>query len=94
MDQPGLSAAAVRRMATAAAGPPRLSFATYAGRRAHPVRIDRPLWDRVAALADGDKGARAFARAHPDEIAEVACDGLGDGADLDTPADLARWRRG
>jgi CTP:molybdopterin cytidylyltransferase MocA len=94
VDLPGLRPAAVRRLADATdpAGP-RLWFATFGGRRSHPVRIDRPLWSEVVALAGGDRGAQAFARRFPERVREVDCDGLGDPRDLDTPADLAGWLR-
>ena len=35
----------------------------------------------------GDEGARSLLAAH--DVVEVACDGTGDAADVDTPADLA-----
>jgi CTP:molybdopterin cytidylyltransferase MocA len=88
VDTPGIGADAVRR--TLAADAP-LVVATYGGRRGHPVVIDRPLWTEVAALADGDHGARPFMRAHPDLVVELVCEG--DPADVDTPADLAAWQQ-
>ena len=41
------------------------------------------------ALAQPDEGARAMLSSRPDLVDEVAVDG--DGHDLDTPAELARW---
>jgi CTP:molybdopterin cytidylyltransferase MocA len=87
VDTPGVGADAVRRVLAADAP---VAVATYGGRRGHPVVIDRPLWTEVAALAEGDAGARPFMRAHPDLVAEVACEG--DPADIDTESDLAAWR--
>ena len=87
VDTPGIGADAVRRVLGAAAP---VAIATYAGRRGHPVAIDRPLWTDVARLAVGDQGARPFLRAHPDLVTEVVCDG--DPADIDTLPDLAAWR--
>ncbi|KQC37052.1 GNAT family N-acetyltransferase [Frankia sp. ACN1ag] len=94
VDQPGLTAAAVRRLIDAAA--PAAAYrryaaltATYRGRPGHPVLLRRAVWADVAGLARGEVGARAWLRAHPDAVGRVACDGLGTPADVDTPADLA-----
>jgi CTP:molybdopterin cytidylyltransferase MocA len=86
VDTPGLTADAVRRVVGVAAP---VAVATYAGRRGHPVVIERRLWTEVAALAEGDEGARPFLRAHPGLVTEVACSG--DPSDIDTPQDLAAW---
>ena len=86
VDTPGIGAAEVRRVLAVDAP---FVIARYGERRSHPVAIDRPLWAEVAALAEGDEGARPFMRAHPDLVTEVSCDG--DPSDIDTPADLARW---
>ena len=87
VDTPGVGAGAVRRVL--AAGAP-VAVATYAGRRGHPVAITRAYWPQVAALADGDHGARPFLTANPDLVVEVPCEG--DPLDLDTPADLEAWQ--
>ncbi|CAJ59377.1 MULTISPECIES: GNAT family N-acetyltransferase [Frankia] len=94
VDQPGLTAAAVRRLVDAAA--PAGAYrryaaltATYRGQPGHPVLLRRAIWADVAGLARGEVGARAWLRAHPDAVGRVACDGLGTPADADTPADLA-----
>ena len=86
VDTPGIGAAEVRRVLAVDAP---FVIARYGARRSHPVVIDRPLWAEVAALAEGDEGARPFMRAHPDLVTEVMCDG--DPSDIDTPDDLARW---
>ncbi|WP_261560455.1 GNAT family N-acetyltransferase, partial [Frankia tisae] len=94
VDQPGLTAAAIRRLVDAAAPAggyqryPALT-ATYRGQPGHPVLLRRAVWADVAALARGEVGARAWLRAHPAAVGRVACDGLGTPADVDTPADLA-----
>jgi len=88
VDTPGIRAEAVRRVASVDAS---VAIATYDGRRGHPVAFDRPLWTEVSALAEGDRGARAFLRVHPDLVTEVACDGRLD--DIDTPSDLDAWER-
>ncbi len=87
VDTPGVAASAVR--AVLAVDAP-VAIASYDGRRGHPVAIAREHWPAVADLARGDAGARAFLRAHPELVAEVACEG--DPADLDTTEDLAAWR--
>jgi CTP:molybdopterin cytidylyltransferase MocA len=43
----------------------------------------------VAQLAQGETGARAYLRANPEVVIEVACDETGSPADVDTPGDLA-----
>ncbi|HET9727801.1 MAG TPA: nucleotidyltransferase family protein [Acidimicrobiia bacterium] len=89
-DQPAVGAEAYRRVAASEAP---LAVATYGGRRANPVRIDRAMWPAAMQLA-GDTGARALFERFG--VVEVPCDGTGDPADVDTPADLAalesRWR--
>ncbi|MCK9895658.1 GNAT family N-acetyltransferase [Frankia sp. AgB32] len=98
VDQPDLVAAAVRRLIGAAApggGYPHPALtASYQGRAGHPVLLRRAVWERVAASAVGDVGARAWLRAHPAEVGLVPCDGLGSPRDVDTPADLAASRAG
>ncbi len=94
VDQPGLTPECVQRLTGTPPGDsPGVIFATFHGRRAHPVRIDRPLWGAVAQAAEGDSGARAFARAHPELVREVECDGFGDPTDLDTLDELRSWGR-
>ncbi|MGW2154221.1 nucleotidyltransferase family protein [Nonomuraea sp. NPDC001699] len=85
VDQPLVRAGAVRALAESGAG---LAVATYGGRRANPVLIAREHFAGVAELAVGDVGARAFMKAHPELVTEVACDEHGDPADIDTPQDL------
>ncbi|SDJ25003.1 molybdenum cofactor cytidylyltransferase/nicotine blue oxidoreductase [Frankineae bacterium MT45] len=87
VDSPGIQADAVSRVR--GVGAP-IVVASYAGVRGHPVAIMREYWDEVLQLATGDDGARAFMRRYPELVTEVACDG--DPSDIDTPADLTRWR--
>jgi CTP:molybdopterin cytidylyltransferase MocA len=87
VDTPGILPASVRAVAAAAAP---ASIATYAGVRGPPVALAREIWAEVAAASSGDRGAGPWLRAHPELVHEVPCDG--DASDLDTPADLARWR--
>lgn len=82
VDTPGVTSAAVARLAALAA-PDALAVATYQGERGHPVLLGRSHWAGAAALAVGDVGARAYLRRHP--VQEVPCDDIADGTDLDQP---------
>jgi CTP:molybdopterin cytidylyltransferase MocA len=84
-DLPGLTAAAWRAVADAKGGP--IVFATYRGRRGHPVRLDAEIWSMVPL--DGDAGARTLAARRPELVTEVAFEG--NTLDIDTPEDLRRW---
>ncbi|TDD08005.1 nucleotidyltransferase family protein [Nonomuraea diastatica] len=85
VDQPLIRPGAVRALIASGAG---LAVATYGGRRRNPVLIGREHFAGVAELAEGDVGARAYIKAHPELVTEVPCDGHGDPADIDTPEDL------
>jgi CTP:molybdopterin cytidylyltransferase MocA len=82
VDMPGMTPAALSRMAGHAA-PDALAVATYDGVRGHPVLLGREHWDGVAATATGDEGARRYLATHP--VTEVDCTGLADPTDLDVP---------
>jgi molybdenum cofactor cytidylyltransferase/nicotine blue oxidoreductase len=82
VDMPGMTSAALTRMAQEA-GPGALAVATYDGVRGHPVLLGREHWAGVAATAVGDEGARRYLAAH--DVLEVDCTGLADPADLDVP---------
>lgn len=84
-DMPGLAPEAWRAIATEPEGP--IVFATYQGKRGHPVRLDAAIWSMLPS--SGDEGARTLAREHPELVREVACVGATD--DIDTPEDLQRW---
>jgi nicotine blue oxidoreductase len=85
VDTPGVTAAAVRRLA-ALASPVALARATYDGVPGHPVLIGRDHWAEVTELANGDEGAKPFLARH--EVTEVPCEDIAGGADVDRPEDL------
>ena len=82
VDMPGMTPAALTRVA-AAATPDALAVATYGGVRGHPVLLGREHWAGVVATATGDEGARRYLADH--EVVEVDCTGLADPTDLDVP---------
>ncbi len=82
VDMPGMTAAALRKVAEHAS-PDALVVATYDGVRAHPVLIGREHWAGVVETATGDEGARRYLAAH--DVTEVDCTGLADPTDLDVP---------
>ena len=86
VDTPWIGPESVRRLV--ASGAPAAAIATYGGRRGHPVLLRRGVWADVVAMATGDEGARAWLRAHPEQVLEVPCDGTGDPRDVDEPAHL------
>ncbi|GGQ01999.1 nucleotidyltransferase family protein [Streptomyces roseolilacinus] len=90
VDQPGIGAEAMARVAGAYRGRGSLASASYGARRGHPVLLGADRWAEVAAGAEGDQGARAYLRAHEAEIALVPCGDVAEPYDIDTAADLAR----
>lgn len=86
-DQPLVGVEAVRRLLRAYQDGAVAAVATYGGAPRNPVLLSRSTWKQVAALAQGDAGARAWLRAHPEQVAAVACDDTGSPFDVDTPDD-------
>lgn len=84
VDMPGVTAAAVRRVA-ARATPDALAMGGYGQRRGHPVLLGRAHWAGVAALAVGDTGARPYLRRNAVTVQVVPCDDVADDRDLDLP---------
>jgi CTP:molybdopterin cytidylyltransferase MocA len=82
VDMPGMTPAALARMAQHAA-PDALAVAAYDGVRGHPVLLGREHWTGVIGTATGDEGARRYLAAH--DVLEVDCTGLADPTDLDVP---------
>lgn len=91
VDLPGLPPTVVRRLlhdADAAT----IRQARYGERPGHPVVLGRSHWGAVTASMHGDSGARGWLLAHG--VEEVDCTDLFDGADIDTPDQLARHLAG
>jgi CTP:molybdopterin cytidylyltransferase MocA len=82
-DQPCVTAQAWRDVANATAP---LAVATYAGKRANPVKVHAELWAQLPS--SGDEGARSLLRVHHQLVQEVACSGSA--LDVDTVEDLDR----
>nr|WP_245974568.1 nucleotidyltransferase family protein [Thermomonospora umbrina] len=93
VDQPRVTAEAVRRLIAAWQSGARVAVATYAGRPRNPVLLTRPHFTAAAEAAVGDTGARAFLRGRPELVTEVPCDDVASPDDIDTPDDLAAMSR-
>jgi CTP:molybdopterin cytidylyltransferase MocA len=89
-DQPRVSPDAIRRVIAARSGAAAVR-ATYGGNPGHPVLLERELFGRLRNVS-GDKGARNLLLSVP--VLDVACDDLGGGEDVDTPAELDALRAG
>ncbi|MFK0177877.1 NTP transferase domain-containing protein [Streptomyces xanthochromogenes] len=90
VDQPGIGAEAVARVLAAHRSGDSLAAASYDGKRGHPVLFGAERWADIAASATGDRGARAYLKAHEAEIALVECGDVAEPYDIDTEADLSR----
>ncbi|MFF3389499.1 NTP transferase domain-containing protein [Streptomyces sp. NPDC002669] len=88
VDQPGIGARAVDRVRSAYRSRRSLAAAAYDGERGHPVLFGAGRWAEVAADAVGDRGARAYLRAHRDAITLVECSDVAQAYDIDTAEDL------
>src|ERR671915_502325 len=93
VDQPLVTAAAVRRLTEAYGAGARVAVATYDGAPRNPVLIAAGHFAAVSESAAGDAGARGFLRAHPELVTPVPCDDVAAPADIDTPDDLAELQR-
>lgn len=91
VDQPGVGPEAVRRLVAAYEAGAEIAVATYDGEPRNPVLLARAHWPAVAESATGDRGARAFLRAHPDLVTQVECGDIASADDIDTREDLARY---
>jgi molybdenum cofactor cytidylyltransferase len=90
-DLPRLSTNAIRRVIAARGEGAEAVRATYAGEPGHPVLLERELFERLRDVT-GDHGARNLLLSVSPR--EVACDDLGGGEDVDTPAQLDTLRAG
>ncbi|WP_405683418.1 NTP transferase domain-containing protein [Streptomyces sp. NBC_00057] len=88
VDQPGIGADAVARVRSAYRSRTSLVAASYDGERGHPVLFGADRWADIAAGAVGDRGARAYLRAHRDAITLVECSDVAQAYDIDTVEDL------
>lgn len=88
VDTPSVGHEHLSRIGSALRGGATAAVATYEGQARTPVGLARDVWSDVAASVSGDKGARAWLRAHPHMVRDVECGDLGLWADIDTPADL------
>jgi CTP:molybdopterin cytidylyltransferase MocA len=84
VDLPGVTPAAVRRLAALAA-PDALAMAGYGDHRGHPVLLGRDHWAGVAAAAVGDVGAKPYLSAHAAAVRVVPCDDVAHDRDVDVP---------
>lgn len=88
VDQPGIGPEAVARVLAAYGSSGSLAAAAYDGVRGHPVLFGADHWAEIAATATGDRGARAYLKAHGDAITLVECGDVARPYDIDTEADL------
>lgn len=91
-DQPALDATVITRLLTAhRTGGRGMVAARYAGRLGAPALFHRRHFPALAALT-GEAGARDLLNGGIEPVEAVDFPDLA--TDLDTPADLARWRAG
>jgi nicotine blue oxidoreductase len=88
VDQPGIGPDAVARVLAAYKGEESLVSAAYDGVRGHPVLFGAAHWAGIAATATGDRGARAYLKAHEEAITLVECGDVAEAYDIDTEGDL------
>lgn len=88
VDQPGIGPRAVARVLAAYADETSLVSAAYDGVRGHPVLFGAGHWAGIAASATGDRGARAYLKAHEPAITLVECGDVAQPYDIDTDEDL------
>jgi nicotine blue oxidoreductase len=89
VDQPGIGAEAAARVLGGYEGESSLVSAAYDGVRGHPVLFGAAHWAGIAATATGDRGARAYLKAHGEAITLVECGDVAEPYDIDTAEDLA-----
>ncbi len=95
-DLPGLRSDAVRAVVQAYREADRadaICVPVHGGRSGHPVLFG-PAWQPDLAALSGDRGARALIDAAGPVLIRVTIADPGIREDVDSPADLARWRDG
>ena len=90
VDQPSVGPQVVARLAQRWRAGARAVVASYGGRLRNPVLLDASVWPDVAAVAQGDVGAREWLRAHSEQVVAIGCDDIASDADIDTREDLDR----
>ncbi|MEV6942904.1 nucleotidyltransferase family protein [Streptomyces sp. NPDC051172] len=88
VDQPGIGPEAAGRVLAGYRDESSLVSAAYDGVRGHPVLFGSAHWAGIAETATGDRGARAYLRAHEPAITLVECGDVARPYDIDTEADL------
>ncbi|NUQ97238.1 MAG: nucleotidyltransferase family protein [Streptomyces sp.] len=88
VDQPGIGPEAAGRVLAAYRDERSLASAAYDGVRGHPVLFGSAHWAGIAEMATGDRGARAYLKAHEPAITLVECGDVAQPYDIDTEADL------
>ncbi|MFE9168774.1 NTP transferase domain-containing protein [Streptomyces kebangsaanensis] len=88
VDQPGVGVEAAARVRAAYRDETSLVSAAYEGTRGHPVLLGAAHWAGITASATGDRGARAYLRAHEESVTLVECGDVARPYDIDTEADL------
>ncbi|GAA2470829.1 nucleotidyltransferase family protein [Streptomyces longisporus] len=88
VDQPGIGPQAAGRVLAAYRDERSLVSAAYDGVRGHPVLFGSAHWAGIAETATGDRGARAYLKAHEPAITLVECGDVAQPYDIDTEADL------
>lgn len=88
VDQPGIGPEAAGRVLAGYRDERSLVSAAYDGVRGHPVLFGSAHWAGIAETATGDRGARAYLKAHEPAITLVECGDVAQPYDIDTEADL------
>lgn len=88
VDQPLVTAEALRRLIAAWEAGAVAAAAAYRGQPRNPVLFDRRVWRDVSDAAVGDEGARGWIHSNVNLVRLVPCDDVASSADIDTEADL------
>jgi molybdenum cofactor cytidylyltransferase len=93
-DMPALRSALIDKLigAFAPAEGRALCVATHGGKRGNPVLFARRFFEEIESI-EGDVGARGLIGAYPELVCEVEADSDAPLIDIDTPEDLAAYRR-